>query len=145
MFFVSLGLKGDCPVGLLERNHVLIHPSVEEDYTRLFARRVWYVWISFPKLALPFFQHSQLVKLALAVGRPLKIDTATCDLRHPSAARLLVELDVGSPLNRRIWIGNEDHGFWQFVKMEQLPSYCSYCGRFGHMETECFRKDPSLQ
>ncbi|XP_071916245.1 uncharacterized protein [Coffea arabica] len=31
-FFVSLGLKGACEVGLLDLNHVLIRPSTEEDY-----------------------------------------------------------------------------------------------------------------
>ena len=42
-FFVSLGLKGDCEVGLLDMNHVLIRPMTEEDYTRLFVRRAWFV------------------------------------------------------------------------------------------------------
>ena len=31
-FFISLGLKGDCSVGLLDCNQILIRPMVEEDY-----------------------------------------------------------------------------------------------------------------
>ena len=42
-FFVDLGLRGNCSVGLLDHNHVLIHPMMEEVYTRLFTRRVWYI------------------------------------------------------------------------------------------------------
>ncbi|XP_071928061.1 uncharacterized protein [Coffea arabica] len=33
-FFVTLGLKGSCSVGLLDSKHVLLQPEVEEDYTR---------------------------------------------------------------------------------------------------------------
>ena len=42
-FFISLGLKGSCLVGLLDSNHVLIRPNLEEDYTRLFVRRTWFI------------------------------------------------------------------------------------------------------
>ena len=79
-FFTFLGLKRDCAVGLLNAKHALIRPSVEEDYTHMFARRLWYVnsssmliskwtlkfranhelaiapiWVSFPDLPIPFF------------------------------------------------------------------------------------------
>ena len=36
-FVVSFGLKGDCPVSLLDLNHVLLCLILEEDYTRLFV------------------------------------------------------------------------------------------------------------
>ena len=42
-FFLSLGLKGECAVALLDSNHVLIRPTREEDYTRLFVRRTWFI------------------------------------------------------------------------------------------------------
>nr|XP_027083663.1 uncharacterized protein LOC113705962 [Coffea arabica] len=131
-FFVTLGLKGHCSVGLLDEKHVLIRPLVDNDYSRLFARRVWFigkapmsiskwsinfrsgqelsiapVWISFPGLPIPFFQRNQLMQLASTLGHPLKLDAATGDLRRPSAARVLVE--------------------------------------FGHQQESCFRRDPSLR
>ena len=43
-FIIALGLKGDCPVGLLDAKHVLLRPTLEEDYTRLLCRHTWYVW-----------------------------------------------------------------------------------------------------
>ena len=110
-FIPSLGLTAECAVGLLDQNHVLLRPSLEEDYTRLFARRVWYVrsspmsiskwslefkanqelaiapvWVAFPELPLPFFQKQQLLRLAATLGRPLRVDAATSDLRRPSVA-----------------------------------------------------------
>ena len=42
-FFLSLDLRGDYKVGLLDQKYVLIHSVLEENYTRLFARRIWYV------------------------------------------------------------------------------------------------------
>ena len=42
-FFITLGLKGSCSVGLLDAKHVLIRPELEEDYTRLFVRRTWFI------------------------------------------------------------------------------------------------------
>ena len=114
-FITSIGLKGECAVGLLDSKHVLIRPSLEEDYTRLFARRLWYVqnspmslskwslefkadhelaiapvWVSFPELPIPFFQKNQLLRLAATLGRPLRVDAATIDLRRPSVARVMV-------------------------------------------------------
>ena len=43
IFFLSLGPNDECAVGLLDYNHVLIWSMVEEDYTRLFVRRTWYI------------------------------------------------------------------------------------------------------
>nr|XP_027086510.1 uncharacterized protein LOC113708247 [Coffea arabica] len=169
-FFVMLGLKGHCSVGLLDEKHVLIRPVVDDDYTRLFARRVWFigkspmsiskwsidfrsgqelsiapVWVSFPGLPIPFFQRNQLMQLASTLGHPLKLDAATGDLRRPSAARVLVEVDISLPLAKRIWIGDEEYGFWQPVDFENIPPYCSFCSKFGHQQDSCFRRDPSLR
>lgn len=38
-FIISLGLKGECPVGLLDQKHVLLRPTLNEDFTRLWCRR----------------------------------------------------------------------------------------------------------
>lgn len=42
-FFMSLGSKGGCSVGLLDSNHILIRPTTEKDYIRLFTRRTWFI------------------------------------------------------------------------------------------------------
>lgn len=169
-FFVSLGLKGDCEVGLLDMNHVLIRPLTEEDYTRLFVRRSWFVkgaqmllskwtldfkvhqdstyapvWVSLPSLPLPLFNAMYIAKLAGLLGRCLKIDAATLALRRPSVARVLIEMDISKQPPNRIWIGEDQDGFWQAVEYESWPKFCGFCTRFGHEDVECFRKNPDLQ
>lgn len=37
-FFVSLGLKGNCQISLLDPRHVLIKLALEEDYSRIWVR-----------------------------------------------------------------------------------------------------------
>nr|XP_027101055.1 uncharacterized protein LOC113720377 [Coffea arabica] len=169
-FFVSLGLKGDCEVGLLDLNHVLIRPSLEEDFTQLFVRRSWFVkgaqmliskwtldfkahqdatlapvWVSMPCLPLPLFNAVYIAKLAGLLGRCLKIDSATLSLRRPSVARVLIEMDVSKRPPHRVWIGEEQEGFWQEVVYESWPKFCGFCHRFGHEDGECFRKHPALK
>ncbi|XP_071939796.1 uncharacterized protein [Coffea arabica] len=169
-FFVSLGLKGDCDVGLLDMNHVLIRPSTEEDFTRLFVRRSWFVkgaqmllakwtldfkahqdstyapvWVSLPTLPLPLFNAVYIVKLAGLLGRCLKIDSATLALRRSSVARVLVEMDVSKQPPNRIWIGEDQEGFWQDVEYESWPKFCGFCTRFGHADGDCYRKNPDLK
>ncbi|XP_071917069.1 uncharacterized protein [Coffea arabica] len=168
-FFVSLGLKGECDVGLLDMNHVLIRPSSEEDFTRLFVRRSWFVqgaqmllskwtmdftaqqdstfapvWVSLPSLPLPLFNKIYIANLAGLLGRYLKSDSATLALKRPSVARVLVEMDVSVSPPHRIWIGEDQEGFWQEVEYESWPKFCGFCTRFGHEVGECFRKNPDL-
>lgn len=82
-------LKGPCPIGLLDSKHILIRPSNDEDFTRLFVRRTWFVqnspmtvskwtldfkpnqessivpiWVNFPYFPLPLFNKKYLHKLA---------------------------------------------------------------------------------
>nr|XP_027099129.1 uncharacterized protein LOC113718420 [Coffea arabica] len=169
-FFVTLGLKGECSVGLLDANHVLIQPSTEEDYTRLFVRRTWFihnapmtvskwtldfksnkdssiapVWVCFPGLLLPLFTMKYLMKLGSLLGRPLQADSATSSFKRPSVARVLVEVDLAMEPVKRIWIGDDTYGHWQQVDYESWPAFCSFCQRAGHAEAECFRKNPALK
>lgn len=97
-FLLSLGLRGDCPIGLLDSKHVLLRPSLEEDFTRLWYLHTWYVqkkpmtiskwtidfspnqesslapvWITFPDLPISvFFEKNYLLKLGSLIGRPLQ-------------------------------------------------------------------------
>ena len=134
-FIVALGLKGDCPVGLLDNNHILLRPMLEIDYTGLFIRRTWFVhnspmqlskwtmdfkanhessivpiWVCFPELPLLLFNMKYLHKIASLLGHPLRVDTATLELRRPSMVRVLVEIDVAKASAQRLWIGEEAMG-----------------------------------
>ena len=60
------------------------------------------VWVSFLGLPLPFFGRNPLNKLASVLGRLLKIDAVTRDLRRPFVARVLVEIDVARTPMKKI-------------------------------------------
>ena len=118
-FFTSLSLKGNWQVSLLDKRHVLIKLSLEEDYTRLWIRQSWSVqgfnmrvfkwspqfrcneespvvpvWITLPYLPV----HLVYCKSALfSIGKPLWVDHATATLNRPTVARVLVECDVSQP------------------------------------------------
>ena len=134
-FFVSLGLKSSCFVGLLDSNHVLMRPTLEEDDTRLFVCHTGFVqnlpmviskwmidfktnqecstapvWVNLPGLPLPFFDKKTLAEIGFFIGQPLQVDSATSNLKRPSVARLLVEIDMAKALVKHIWISDEDYG-----------------------------------
>ncbi|XP_071933880.1 uncharacterized protein [Coffea arabica] len=136
-----------------------IHPTAEEDYTRIFLRRTWFIqgspmtvskwtldfnvnqessiiplWVLLPSLPLHFFDKKYLFKLGSLIGRPLQVDSATLNLKRPSVTRLLVEVDVAKSTAPRIWIGDVDDGHWQKVEYEEWPKFCSFCEKVGHSD-----------
>ena len=169
-FFVARGLKGQVEFGLLNQRQILIRPSLEEDYIRIWERKIWNidssnmrvvkwspyshlmkespiasVWIAFPYLPAYCFEKSMLFALTSAYGNPLKLDEATANLSRPSVARVLVEVDVSKKYKDRIWIGTEKVGFFQRAVFENMPKYCNYCYKMGHEMNECYVKAPSLK
>ncbi|KAL0923443.1 hypothetical protein M5K25_007500 [Dendrobium thyrsiflorum] len=169
-FFVNLKLSGTFSVGLMDQRHIAIQLSNDLDYSRIFARRVYYilgcqmrllkwspdfdvreeppivpVWISFPNLRLHFFNHQVLFALASIFGRPLQTDQATLAISRPSVARVLVELDVTKKHPREVWLGSEFNGYFQRVEFENLPIFCVHCKMHGHSMVECFILHPSLR
>lgn len=134
-FFISVGLKGGCMVGLFDAQHVFIRPHLEEDYARPFVRRTWFIqsslmtiskwtpdfkanqesfvvpiWVIFPQLPLYLYNSTYILKLASLLGRPLKVDSAIAQFKRPSLARVLVEVDVAKQTVRHVWIDDESLG-----------------------------------
>ena len=60
-------------------------------------------------------------------------------------ARVLVEIHVAHVHVKRVWVGDEEYGFWQDVEYENWPAFCSFCERFGHEQHECLKKNPALK
>lgn len=58
---------------------------------------------------------------------------------------MLIEIDVAKQPVNRVWVGDENFGHWQKVEYENWPEYCSFCERIGHTETDCFKKNSTLQ
>ncbi|KAL0913034.1 hypothetical protein M5K25_016464 [Dendrobium thyrsiflorum] len=169
-FFVNLKLSGSFSVGLMDARHIAIQLNNDLDYSRIFARRSYYilgcqmrllkwtpefdvqeespivpVWVCFPNLRLHFFNNQVLFALASFFGRPLQTDQATSNLSRPSVARVLVEVDVSKKYPKEIWIGSELNGYYQKVELENLPIFCSHCKMHGHIVAECYALHPNLR
>ncbi|KAL0928315.1 hypothetical protein M5K25_000189 [Dendrobium thyrsiflorum] len=169
-FFVNLKLSGTFSVGLLDQRHVAIQLANDLDYSRIFARRTYYifgcqmrllkwtpdfdvskespiapVWISFPNLRLHFFNQQILFALASIFGRPLQIDQATAAVSRPSVTRVLVEMDISRKHPKEVWIGSELNGYQQKVELENFPVFCGFCKMHGHANSECLKLHPHLR
>lgn len=169
-FFASLKLKGKSQVSFLNNQYILMNFDFEEDYSRLWVRQSWYngstirifQWttdfrcsqkspivptcISFPYLPVHFMYCKEaLFSIALAIGRPLRVDQATASLSRPSVAMVLVEYDVTQPPLQRIRIGVGDSEFWQRVVFEKIPPYCTSCQYLGHVAEACYVTNPGFR
>lgn len=114
-FFISLDLKGNSQISLLDNRHILIKLSMEEDYSRIWVRQTWYangqgmrifkwskdfrcsvespivtVWVSLPHLPVYFIHYkAALYSIVAAIGSPLQVDHATAYVNKPSIARMI--------------------------------------------------------
>ncbi|KAL0904609.1 hypothetical protein M5K25_026737 [Dendrobium thyrsiflorum] len=169
-FFVKLKLTGTFSVDLMDPRHVAIQLANGLDYSRIFARRTYYilgcqmrllkwtpdfdvskespiapVWISFPNLWLHFFNQQILFALASIFGRPLQSDQATAAVSRLLVARVLVEMDISKKHPKEVWIGSEKNGYIQKVELENYPVFCGFCKMHGHANSECFKLHSNLR
>lgn len=170
-YFVSLDLKAQFQIGLLDARHIIINFQCDEDFHRIYSRMIWYigdsvmrilkwsinfhvdkespivpVWIELEKLPIFLFQKDVLFTIVSTVGHPLRLDAATTALRKPSVARIQVEVNLLKELPDSIWIGlGDEEGFWQKIKYCNIPSYCSFCWHVGHDLDHCHVKNPALK
>ncbi|KAL0906074.1 hypothetical protein M5K25_024536 [Dendrobium thyrsiflorum] len=169
-FFGNLKLTGFFSIGLLDARHVSIQLTNDLDYSRVFARRSYFVnncqmrilkwtpffdirqespivpiWISFPNLRLHFFNPKVLHALGSLFGRPLQTDQATAARTRPSVARVLVEVDITKKHAKEVWVGSKAYGYLQKVDFENIPDFCSHCKMHGHASTVCFKLHPGLK
>lgn len=83
-----------------------------------------------------YYDESVLLALAAAVGKPIKVDSNTLDVRRGWFARVCVEVDLNKPVVGKVWLT----GFWYRVEYEGLHRICSSCGCYGHLGRECSTK-----
>ncbi|VFQ69265.1 unnamed protein product [Cuscuta campestris] len=134
----------------------------DEDYLRLFHRKVWRigacaitinkwttkhsklrdspvmpVWVEIFNLPLHLNDHKALYSIASTLGRPLKLDANTAMGVHPDRARLCVEMDVSNPKPPRLHIKLGGRDLWLPCKFGKHLSYCDKCTRFRHDTKHC--------
>ncbi|KAL9412593.1 hypothetical protein AB3S75_041270 [Citrus x aurantiifolia] len=104
------------------------------------------VWVSLPFLPVHYMKCKEaLYSIAATIGKPLRIDHATAAVSRPTVARVLIEYDISRPLLKRLWIGEKDTGFWQYIIFEKVPRYCAACKHVGHSDDTCYIKKPELR
>lgn len=91
------------------------------------------VWVRFPSLNLLYYDESILMTLASTIGKPIKVDSNTLDVRRGRFARVCVEIDLTKPVIGKVGL----QGFWYNVEYEGLHRLCTKCGCYGHLTREC--------
>ncbi|PNX86870.1 hypothetical protein L195_g042953 [Trifolium pratense] len=91
------------------------------------------VWIRFPGLNLFYYDESILMALAAAVGKPIKVDSNTLDVKRGRFARVCVEINLNKPVIGKVWL----RGHWYHVEYEGLHRICTTCGCYGHLTRQC--------
>ncbi|PKU60352.1 hypothetical protein MA16_Dca027700 [Dendrobium catenatum] len=168
--FGNLKLSSFYSVGLLDSKHVAIQFLNDLDYSRIFARRSYFIlncqmrilkwtpffdvkeespivsiWISFPNLRLHFFNPKVLHALGSIFGCPLQTDQATASRTRPSVVRVLVEVDITKKHAKEVWVGSKDLGYLQKVEFEKILDFCVHCKAHGHSVSKCFILHPKLK
>ncbi|CAN0884009.1 hypothetical protein LINGRAHAP2_LOCUS14712 [Linum grandiflorum] len=93
------------------------------------------VWICFPRLPYQYYHCDVLEGLGNLVGKTIRPDKRTQHSVRGKFARIAVEIDLTVPAPKGVYVD----GIWQVVEYENLPSFCSDCGRFGHSSASCVR------
>ncbi|XP_020230289.1 uncharacterized protein LOC109811065 [Cajanus cajan] len=86
------------------------------------------VWICFPGLNLFYYDESILLAYATTVGKPVKVDNNTKEVRKGCFARVCVEINLTKPMVGRIWLKD----FWYKDEYGGLHRICFTCGCYGH-------------
>lgn len=163
----NLKFKGRFTVSFMDYRHVIIRLFTEEDYTnlwlcgtinvgaapmRLFKWSPGFspkdespivpVWVTLKKVPLYLYYVEALFELVKPIGRPLRVDNHTANLSRLDKVRVCVEIDLSKPLLKNICVKALDSNFTLNVHYEDLPNYCSFCSRQGHLEANCHVKFP---
>ncbi|KAK4388255.1 hypothetical protein Sango_2432100 [Sesamum angolense] len=164
-WMLAQGFRGDFSVGAINARHVFIKFALEEDYTKLWIKFIWFVdgfpmrvfkwtptfnpmeespivpvWVRLPELPIQFFDREALFSIARLLGMPLQMDVSTATLVRPSVARVCIEINLLEPLQMEIGLGFGTEMIIQPVVYERLPKYCATCKHLGHDDDECYEK-----
>lgn len=91
------------------------------------------VWLRIPLLPLEFHDEEGMETIAKELGKLLKIDNNTVEVKRGSYASLCVEIDLSKPLVLSIVKGKYDY----HIEYEHVHLICFACGRAGRRKEEC--------
>ncbi|XP_060211647.1 uncharacterized protein LOC132639194 [Lycium barbarum] len=101
------------------------------------------IWVKLLGLDFKYWGPKRLSKIGSLIGKPLMADKNTEKKIGLNFARLLIEVDVDTPLPDKVYFRNEKGNIIeQKVQYDWKPVLCKYCKKYGHSEVECRIKKP---
>ncbi|XP_058742479.1 uncharacterized protein LOC131614970 [Vicia villosa] len=99
------------------------------------------VWVRFFGLSQEYWRPRILFAIASCVGTPICIDSASAKPRMDRTfghfVRVLIDMDLSSPLNHNVLVEREGFAFFADIEYENLPEFCSHCKKQGHSVHDC--------
>ncbi|XP_068461683.1 uncharacterized protein [Phaseolus vulgaris] len=88
-------------------------------------------WVRIYSLPLEYWRPKVIFSIIKGLGTPLALDENTMRKKMGMFARMLVNIDMLSPLFDHLWVERSDYTFIAGVEYEWLPPFCSHCKMIG--------------
>ncbi|XP_057733751.1 uncharacterized protein LOC130948905 [Arachis stenosperma] len=95
------------------------------------------VWVRISGLPFWCYQEQAMMRIASAIGVPIKVDLATKLAERGRYARVCVQINLGLPVIKHIIVEGVTH----VVEYESLNLICNSCARYGHDMAQCLGRD----
>nr|XP_029149618.1 uncharacterized protein LOC112756641 [Arachis hypogaea] len=95
------------------------------------------VWVRISGLPIWCYQEQAIMRIASAIGVPIKVDLATKLAERGRYARVCVQINLGLPVIKHIIVEGVTH----VVEYESLNLICNSCARYGHDMAQCLDRD----
>ncbi|XP_072066711.1 uncharacterized protein [Arachis hypogaea] len=95
------------------------------------------VWVRISGLPIWCYQEQAMMRIASAIGVPIKVDLATKLAERGRYARVCVQINLGLPVIKHIIVEGVTH----VVEYKSLNLICNSCARYGHDMAQCLGRD----
>ncbi|XP_025625692.1 uncharacterized protein [Arachis hypogaea] len=95
------------------------------------------VWVRISGLPIWCYQEQAMMRIASAIGVPIKVDLATKLAERGRYARVCVQINLGLPVIKHIIVEGVTH----VVEYESLNLICNSCAHYGHDMAQCLGRD----
>ena len=95
------------------------------------------VWIRVSGLPIWCYQEQAMLRIASAIGIPVKVDLATKLAERGKYARACVQINLELPVIKHIIVEGVTHE----IEYESLQLICATCARYGHDKSLCMEKE----
>ncbi|XP_068497675.1 uncharacterized protein [Phaseolus vulgaris] len=94
-------------------------------------------WVRLYKLPLEYWRSRAIFSIIKGLGTPLSLDENIMRKKKGMFARVLVDINMLSPLPDHLLVERSDYTFVVGVEYEWLPPFCSHCKMIGHELAQC--------